>query len=84
MTGATITPTGMPCFVQMADRSQRAAGDAVRGSSVRFRSFDNVVTLTIAYTSPSAASGASRSMSRSIIALLVMIENDVDTAPALR
>jgi len=75
MIGATITPTGMPASCSRRIVRRRAAGEAVRGSSVRFSSFDSVVTLIITYTSPSAAIGASRSMSRSTIALFVMMES---------
>ena len=70
ITGATITPTGMPAAASRATSSSRRCGAGARGSSLRASSRSSVPIETKTRTRLRAASGASRSRSRSISAAL--------------
>ena len=47
ITGANITPVGIPASASRLTAASRAAGEAARGSIRRFSSSSSVVTLTI-------------------------------------
>ncbi len=66
ITGATLTPTGMPASASVRIVRSRLDGVAARGSSLRASSASSVVMVTAATARFFAAIGASRSMSRSI------------------
>ena len=64
MTGATISPTGMPALASAAMASSRRDGVAARGSMRRASLRSSVVTEMATCARPFSAIGASRSMSR--------------------
>lgn len=72
MTGATLTPTGIPASASVRIVRKRLDGVAARGSSLRASPASSVVTVTAATVRCFAAIGASRSMSRSIKVDLVI------------
>ena len=71
ITGATITPTGIPACASCAITRSRAWGEAVRGSNVRLISAFSDVMLNMTETRRFFARSASKSMSRTINALFV-------------
>ena len=71
ITGAAITPVGMPAAASSRMVAIRRVGVAARGSSRRARVRSSVVTETHTCASPFAAMGARMSMSRSTSADLV-------------
>ena len=70
-TGATITPTGTPASLKARIARSLARGADARGSIRDAKRLSRVVTEKYTVTSRSRAIAASRSRSRSIIALLV-------------
>jgi hypothetical protein len=74
MTGETSTPTGTPAALSRRIASMRRCGAEARGSSLADSRLSRLVTETSTATSRVARQRRlSRSMSRSTIALLVMI-----------